>query len=176
MAQSKTHLDIEAKLIARAIEGDVNACGILYDRYLNQVYNYSYYRIGNKAETEKVTEKIFITLFERLDRFQHEGKGKHFLAWVFKIANQEIKKHLRGHQNALRNQDDLLDTQQVAILRALKNLGDQNYQIIVSRFFNGLSYSETARIIGVSESKIGELQVKALEELDKYLKKDGRNG
>ncbi len=177
MKQPSTPTNAEALLISRAIEGDAKSFGVLYDRYLNLVYNYVYYRIGTTKDTEVVTEKIFLKVFEKLDRFPREGKGKHFLAWVFMLASQEIQQYIKKHPE-IKNKvsDDFLDEQQETIINALRLLDDQDYQFIISRFFNGLTYKDTANIIGVQIGKIDLVQLKALQALEKQIKKDGQNG
>jgi len=177
MDKHSSSADAEMLLILRAVEGDAKSFGILYDRYLNLVYNYVYYRLGVTKDTELVTEKIFIKVFEKLDRFPKEGKGKHFLAWVFKLASHEINAYIKKHPE-LKNKisDDFLDKQQEIIINALRGLNDQDYQFIVSRFFNGLTNKDTANIIGVQLEKINLVQLKALQALEKQIEKDGQNG
>ena len=177
MDHPPTPPDAESHLIAQAIDGDAKSIAILYDRYLNQLFNYVYYRIGNGKETELLTEKIFITLFKNLPRYQKEGKGKHFLAWVFDMANHEIDRHLRTHPKVkYAASDDYLEEEQEAIVKALRSLDKKSYQFIVSRFFNGLTNRDTARILGINEESVHQTQLKALKALAKSIKKDGQNG
>ena len=177
MEHHSTPPDAESHLIAQAIDGDAKSIAILYDRYLNQLFNYVYYRVGNGEETELLTEKIFIKLFENLPRYQKEEKRKHFLAWVFNIANQEIDRYLRTHPKAKHDiSDDYLDEEQEAIVKALRSLDKKSYQFIVSRFFNGLTNLDTARILGINEESVHQTQLKALKALAKTIKKDGQNG
>ncbi|GAB4580088.1 MAG: sigma-70 family RNA polymerase sigma factor [Anaerolineales bacterium] len=177
MAQPSTSIDAEAQLISRAAAGDVKSFGVLYDRYLNIVYNYVYYRLGTVKDTEIVTENIFLAVYENLHQFVKKEKSQHFSTWVLKLANTEIKRYLKKHPE-LKNRisDDILTKQQEIILNALRSLDELYYQFIVSRYFNGLSDKETARMIGVEMDAINLLQLNALQALEKQMKKDGQNG
>jgi RNA polymerase sigma factor (sigma-70 family) len=177
MEKRSTSPDAENLLISQAIEGDKRSMGVLYDRYLNLVYNYVYYRIGTSYDTELVTEKIFLKVFQKLYLYPKEGKGKHFLAWVFKLASQELDVYLTKHPK-INNKvsEDFLDEKQEEVVRALRLLDDQDYQFIVSRFFNGLNDHDLANIIGVRTEKINDVQLKALQALEKRIKKDGQDG
>lgn len=48
----------DAELVVRARDGDKEAFGVLYERYLTKIYNYVYYRTGNHHDAEDVTAGI----------------------------------------------------------------------------------------------------------------------
>ena len=50
----------ESKLTARARQGDKEAYGDLYELYLDEIYRYVYYRVNNEADTEDLTEQVFL--------------------------------------------------------------------------------------------------------------------
>jgi RNA polymerase sigma-70 factor (ECF subfamily) len=65
-----------------------DAFGVLYDRHLRRIYNYVYYRIGQKAEAEDLTERVFMQALENLPRYQNRGAP--FSAWLFRIAHNLV--------------------------------------------------------------------------------------
>ena len=42
-------------LVERAIDGDADAFGRLYDMHVDRVYRHVYYRVGNVADAEDLT-------------------------------------------------------------------------------------------------------------------------
>jgi len=46
----------DALLIQRAISRDADAFGRLYDMYVDRVYRHLYYRVGNVADAEDLTQ------------------------------------------------------------------------------------------------------------------------
>ena len=57
----------ERDLIARAVQGDADAFGDLYERYLAQIYRYVFYRVNDVAEAEDLTEMVFLKAWEALE-------------------------------------------------------------------------------------------------------------
>ena len=66
--------DDERLLVRRAIKGDGEAFGELYERYLDAIYRYLYFRIGNEVAVEDLTEEVFVRAWESLPRYKI---GKH---------------------------------------------------------------------------------------------------
>ena len=46
----------EDEILEKAIGGDGEAFGNLYERYVGRIYNYIYYRVGNVNDSEDLTE------------------------------------------------------------------------------------------------------------------------
>lgn len=65
-----------------------DAFGVLYDRHVRRIYNYVYYRVGQKAEAEDLTERVFMQALESLPRYQFRGAP--FSAWLFRIAHNLV--------------------------------------------------------------------------------------
>ena len=57
MSETKPNNDTE--ILTRAIQGDREAFGTLYERYVDQIYNYVYYRTGNRHDAEDLTAARF---------------------------------------------------------------------------------------------------------------------
>ena len=74
--------------LAERAKSSSDAFGVLYDRHLRRIYNYVYYRIGQKAEAEDLTERVFMQALESLPRYQHRGAP--FSAWLFRIAHNLV--------------------------------------------------------------------------------------
>src|SRR5438874_2271674 len=54
----------ERALVDRARGRDRAAFGALYDLHVAAVYRYLYYRLGNSAECEDLTEQVFLKAWE----------------------------------------------------------------------------------------------------------------
>ena len=62
--------DNEAELVQRAMKGDGAVFGSLYERYLDAIYRYIFFRVGNAADAEDLTEQVFLKAWEALPGFK----------------------------------------------------------------------------------------------------------
>jgi RNA polymerase sigma-70 factor (ECF subfamily) len=75
--------------IRRSNEGDFT---LLYERYYQRVYNFSYLRLRNHADTEEVVQETFTAVFFSIDAF----RGKSSLrSWIYGIAKNTVNNHIR---------------------------------------------------------------------------------
>lgn len=80
----------EAELVERA-RTQPEAFGLLYDRYYSVVLNYIYRRTLDVALAEELTSNSFFNALRALGRYDNRGK---FLAWLYRIAGNEIRLNL----------------------------------------------------------------------------------
>ena len=64
---------------------DKAAFGEIYERYLDKIYNYIYYRTGNQQDAEDLTAKVFYRAMSHIDNYI--DKGVPFQAWLYRIAH-----------------------------------------------------------------------------------------
>ncbi|HEV8639145.1 MAG TPA: sigma-70 family RNA polymerase sigma factor [Chloroflexota bacterium] len=80
--------DLSDDELAERAKASSDAFGVLYDRHVRRIYSYVYYRIGQKAEAEDLTERVFVQALENLPRY--EFRGAPFSAWLFRIAHNLV--------------------------------------------------------------------------------------
>ncbi len=49
----------EEEVLVRASQGDRDSFGLLYERYIDRIFNYVYYRTGNTHDAEDLTARVF---------------------------------------------------------------------------------------------------------------------
>lgn len=76
------HLD-EAAVIARARDGDEDACRALVDEHSRGVYRMAYRMMGCVEDAEDVVQETFVRAFNQLGRFEARA---HFRTWLYRIA------------------------------------------------------------------------------------------
>jgi RNA polymerase sigma-70 factor (ECF subfamily) len=173
-------------LVAKAQQGDAEAFGALYDRYLDLVYRYVYYRVGGKALAEDLVSETFLRALRRIGTF--EWQGRDFAAWLITIARNIIADHYKSGRFRLEvSTADMLDADRAddgiesavlegitnaALIDAVKKLNDEQQECVVLRFLQGLSVLETAQAMGKSEGAIKALQYRAVRTLGRMLPKE----
>jgi RNA polymerase sigma-70 factor (ECF subfamily) len=176
------------EIVARAQAGDGEAFGQLYDRYVDLVYRYIYYRVSNQSLTEDLVSETFLRALRRITSFQWQGKD--FAAWLVTIARNLIADHFKSGKYRLEVATaDMLDAgppqttespeaevlsslTNVTLLEAVKQLNSEQQECVVLRFLQGLSVTETALAMGKTEGAIKALQYRAVRSLGRLLPKE----
>lgn len=82
----------DGELLAAIRKGSQSAFESLYQRYFQRIYNFSYLRLRNHADTEEVVQETFTSVFRCIDSF----KGRSTLSsWIYGIAKNTINNHIR---------------------------------------------------------------------------------
>ena len=176
---------ITLALVQRAQEGDAAAFGELYDRYVDLIYRYVYYRVGTAQIAEDLTSETFLRALRRITSFTWQGKDVG--AWFITIARNLIADHYTSGRYRLELTTDDISTsgpvlttagpeaavleamQNKVLLQAVKQLNPEQQECIVLRFLQGLSVAETAQIMGKNDGAIKALQYRAIRTLGRLL-------
>jgi RNA polymerase sigma-70 factor (ECF subfamily) len=87
---------------------------LLYERYYQRVYNFSYLRLRNHADTEEVVQETFTAAFCSIDAF----RGKSSLrSWIYGIAKNTINNHIRR----AKARDQRVDRAEPELVRDLRS-------------------------------------------------------
>ena len=165
----------DAALAVRASKGESAAFGLLYDRHVEAIYRYVYYRVRDDAEAEDLTSDVFMRALKAMPRYEPRQA---FLAWLYRIArNAVIDRARRGnrqvsYEDALEHpgadqivvpDEELLAHSDNATLRgALAQLTPLQQEVIVLRFLEGYSTQEIAHIVGKREGTVRGIQFRAI--------------
>jgi RNA polymerase sigma-70 factor (ECF subfamily) len=178
MANDEERID---DLVDRAREGDQAALGALYDRLATRLYRFAYFRLGNRADAEDLTQRTFLKMIEALPRYQRRGIP--FEAWFFRIARNGLVDLLRARRShepleALRTtaSGDMgpeaaaeLATEFASVEQALTQLTEEQQAVIAYRFMAGLTPREVGLVMGKREGTVRGLQFRALGALRRTL-------
>ncbi len=169
-----------------AAKRDRAAFGALYRRYVDRVYGYCFYLLGDHHDAEDATERTFTAALAAIDGFVDEGAT--FRAWLFRIAHNQLANALRsrhrqqadsleavGEPRANADPAGLLSLAEEArgLRRALDQLPVDRRQVVVLRFVDGLSAREIGAVLGRSEGAVRVLQHRALRQLADMLATGG---
>lgn len=174
-------------VVERAQNGDVNAFGELYDRYVDTVFKYIYFRVGSRPLAEDLTSETFLRALRRIGSVTWQGRD--LGAWLVTIARNLIADHYKSGRYRLEIATaDMLDADSedsaregrpeaevmerltnATLLEAVKKLNPEQQECIVLRFLQGLSVTETAQAMGKNEGAIKALQYRAVRSLGRLL-------
>jgi len=174
-------------LVERAQAGDAEAFGLIYDRYLDTVFRFIYFRVGSRPLAEDLTADTFLRALKRIGSFTWQGRD--LGAWLVTIARNLVADHFKSGRYRLEvTTGEVLDADQqergpegspeaavvdhitnVALLSAVKQLNPEQQECIVLRFLHGFSVAETAQAMSKNEGAIKALQYRAVRALHRLL-------
>lgn len=82
-------------LLAKAISGDIRAFHNLFAEFHPQLKSYLYRLVADRNDMEDIAHDVFILAFEHIANFRGDSSLK---TWVFAIATNQAKKHLKNQQ------------------------------------------------------------------------------
>ena len=175
MSKTKNDSKEESILIQRA-KTDPEAFGQLYERYVDRIYNYVYYRTGNAADAEDLTARIFERAIKHIGNYQDQGVP--FSAWLYRIAHNLVANwHRDRSRRKIVSIDDVsqwvvtdhgpefatqLMQDKEALLEAIGRLPADRQELLICKFVELMSNAEIGAIMGRSEGAIKSLYHRTL--------------
>lgn len=141
------------------------AFGNLYDRYAEKLLRYVYRFVNDQAQAQDLVQETFLKLIEKPEAFNPD---KRFSTWLYTVAGNLCKNHLRntGNRNrineSLRAEDTVemqkssldLKRLQAAIQSVFGTLNEKEQEVFVLRFELEMSMKEIAEILGIPEGSV----------------------
>ncbi len=174
--------DIET-LSGKAVEGNGDAFGKLYDIYIDRVYRHIYYKVGNKEDTEDLAQKTFLRAWDAIGKYRKTSTP--FIAWLLKISNNLVIDFYRS-----RKPDEDIDFDSLTakpemnpeiiteerftreeIRKAIRKLKGDQQQVILMRYIEDFSYSEIAAALGKTEGAVRVILHRGLVNLRSIIEK-----
>jgi len=165
----------DKELILRARE-DPEAFAALYERYVDRMYAYFYYRTGDLTDAEELTSRFFYRLIERLHLF--EDRGAPVSAWLYRIAHNMLANWQRDRSRRkeisldavvfkraewLKPEEQVMAREeQEHVLALVRELPPERQQLLYLKFVEGLPNAEIGRIMGRTEGAIKSLYHRTL--------------
>jgi RNA polymerase sigma-70 factor (ECF subfamily) len=181
----------DALLVTNYIAGDENALAVLIKRHQSKVYGFIYSKMPDRDVADDVFQDTFIKVIKTLKSNSYNEEGK-FLPWVMRISHNLIVDHYRKNKKMpmLRETEEfsifsiLTDTSMNAegriiteviekdLQKIIKQLPDDQREVLTMRIYQDLSFNEIAELTGVSiNTALGRMRY-ALMNLRKLIEKN----
>jgi RNA polymerase sigma-70 factor (ECF subfamily) len=160
----------------RAIQGDHEAFGRLYEQYVERIFNYVFYRTGNQHDAEDLTARVFFRAMRRIPQYQERGLP--VSAWLYRIAHNLVA---NWHRDRGRRPEISLDEgfasiphsehpevtllqleEQDYLLSIIRDLPSERQQLIILKFVEHMSNAEIGQIMGRTEGAVKSLYHRTL--------------
>ena len=153
-------LSDESQIVEQA-KTDPEAFGKLYELYVERIYNYIFYRVGNHQDAEDLTAKVFHRALNHIPNYNN--KGVPFAAWLYRIAHNLVAnwhrdrkrrqvvaleqvalsgdKEENPHKAAERNNEREL------LLAAIQKLPPERQQLLTLKFVERMSNADIGQLV-----------------------------
>ena len=131
----------------------------LYSEYKDTVLAYISARVSSYEDAQDLCQEVFIKFFRALERF--DGSRAAVSTLIYKITHDTVIDHHRTFhkytsldeigESVPSTEDIYVENEKYTLLRdSLKELPEQQRDILIMRFYAGLSLSEIAERTGLS--------------------------
>ena len=169
----------ETELIALACEGDANAFGSLYEKYIDQIYSYIFFRTSNGKDAEDICSRVFIRALNHIEKY--EDRGYPFSAWLYRIAHNLVVNWYRDSEKV--EEISLLDQylpptedgsveekiekmdEKERLLSIIRDLPEDRKELLILKHVEDLTNFEIGKIMDRTEGAIKALYHRTLESL-----------
>lgn len=166
-------------LFARLLQGDEEALETLFARYAQPLYGFLWRLTGDQALAEDLLQEVFIRLVN------YAGKlPQNFRAWFYTVARNLAYDAMRARRRQQAHRADgfdgsveeLMDAAQKSpetavqsrddderVRQSLERLPDEQREVVLLRFYQGLSLEEIATVVEVSLGTVKSRLYRALK-------------
>ena len=177
-------------LLQNYLQGDRSAISTLIDKHSRRVRDYIRMMVKDNDVADDIFQDTFIKVVNTIDQGRYSDNGK-FLSWVLRIAHNKVIDYFRAQKQvpsvsesnsgydilgtlrfAERTVEDKIIAEQIDtdIKALVELLPEEQREVVLLRYFSGLSFKEIAEQTGVSiNTALGRMRY-ALINLRKMIK------
>jgi len=181
----------DALLVKNYIAGDENALVILINRHQSKIYGFIHSKINDRDLADDIFQDTFMKVIKTLKSNSYNEEGK-FLPWVMRISHNLIMDYYRKNQKMpmIRETDEfsifsilhetspnvegriITDLIEKDLRKIIKELPEDQLEVLTMRIYQDYSYNEIAELTGVSvNTALGRMRY-AIAHLRKVIKKN----
>lgn len=168
----------EASLVERAKRMEGHAWDELYALHYPAIHRYCAYRVSHPETAEDLAADVFLQAVRGIGQYRYRGLP--FRAWLYRIAHNitadERRRLARAGGTIANPAPDAAGPDfapavidRSAVTSALSELTEDQQQVIILRFLEGLSLQETATVMRRRAGAVKALQFRAVARLREIL-------
>lgn len=160
----------------------------VYETYFSPVYNYVFYRLLNRENTEDVVSQVFEKVCRHLTAF--DARKASLKTWIFRITDHALIDFYRRQRPALSidheesglenvlfvHFDEQYDRQteptRQAVLAALRQLPERDRTFIYCKYYLNITNREIARRMNMNENTVSAIMARARQKLKGLLEEE----
>ena len=152
----------------------------MYREYFPKLYNYIFYRILSKQDTEDIISEVFMKVARNAHTYD-AGKAA-FKTWIYTITKNCLTDHYRRRRPVLSLDDSeagiepsvdfeqqlemISSEKRRELYRQLSTLKERERLIIYYKYFEGYNNRQIAMLLDMNERTVGTIIFRTLRKLD----------
>lgn len=169
----------ELKIIESFKSWNKQAFWLIYDMYIDKVYEFIYYKTYDREIAQDITSDTFFKAIKALDKFDTTKENASLKAWLFKIAYNNVIDFYKKKKEEVWLDDILeiwtennfsldIDNKEKLkeVLDYLKTIKQEHREILIMRIWDNLSYEQIASITGKSEDNCKKIVSRTLVKIN----------
>lgn len=151
--------DSNPDIISRIAAGDEDALRTLYACYGQRLFSYALRLMGDESLAEEVVQDSLVAVWQQAGRYRGEGR---VIAWLLGIVHHKalnLRRYLRRRpeepvpddlptREASPEDQALASVQRAELRQGLDQLSEEHRLVLDLVFYQGLSQSEAAAVLG----------------------------
>ncbi len=188
-------VDEDDELVSACRKGDVDAFGVLVEKYQRKTFNIVYRMMGDYEETADIVQEAFMSAFRSIRKFRGDAK---FSTWLYGICVNHAKNRMKQARSRSRHEGPSLDEPvqtndgsfvpdppgndppadeqlerkelQAMVQKCIDSLDDEYREVLVLRDIQGFSYDEIRDILNIPDGTVKSRLFRARDALKNGLK------
>ncbi len=157
----------------------------IYDKYISRIYRFAYLRVNSKDIAQDITSETFTRAWNKLKTDNPGSDVKNWAGFLYQIARNLVTDFYRekgkvqiisaSYSPALIDpsmgleEKAFLNSDMEQVKSALSQLGQEQQEVIIWRYLDGLSNKEIAEILNKPQATVRVIIHRALEALRQIL-------
>ena len=158
----------------------------IMDSYGDEIKRFIYTYVKNNADTDDITQEVFVTVFQKLDTFQGKSTLK---SWIYSIAANKCKDHLRSWTYRNRKlKEKMIQSKELSeqknttpelfsiqqsdsneMISQILKLPVHYREVIILFYFKEMSTKEIAEVLNIFEGTVRTRLNRAREKLKRMM-------
>ncbi len=165
------------RLIEAAVGGDLESFGELCREYYASMVAVGYSVLGEHQLAEDAAQESFARALVGLRNLKNK---KRFAPWMAAICKNVAKDMLAEKARRINSSDftqvgkaEDPDGDDRLIHQVVEQLPESAKELVVLRYYDGLSYEQIGSVLGISKASINGRLTRAKRKMAKYLRRNG---
>lgn len=154
---------------------DNSSLSIIYEKYVEKIYNFIYFKTYNTGVSQDLTSDTFLKLIKSLKKFDTKKENTNLKSYIYKIAYNNVIDYYKKQKEDI-CLDEILEiwvddniwdnidnkSKLKEVLEYINTLNNEHKEILIMRIWDNMSYKEISKITWKTEDNCKKIVSRTL--------------